>query len=103
MLLWPAYEGVAGVSLRTTRSPAAPPIAATGLRGIVREIGAVIALVRGHRALAHGIGANTVSNLAWGAASTVGVPLLADHTLGGGVGAYGAIVGAYGVGNIVSR
>jgi hypothetical protein len=81
----------------------ANPHAINGLRGIAREIGTAIALVRGHRALAYGIGANAVSNMGWSAAFTVGAPLLADRVLGGGVGTYGAIVGAYGVGNIVSN
>ena len=72
-------------------------------RGVLREIGEALTLVRGHRALASGIAANALSNLGWSPAFTVGVPLLADRVLGGGVGAYGAIVGAYGVGNIVSN
>jgi DHA3 family macrolide efflux protein-like MFS transporter len=72
-------------------------------RGVLREIGEALTLVRGHRALASGIAANALSNLGWSAAFTVGVPLLADRVLGGGVGAYGTIVGAYGVGNIVSN
>jgi len=34
---------------------------------------------------------------------TVGVPLLAARVLGGNIGAYGLIVGAYGVGNVASN
>ncbi len=44
-----------------------------------------------------------VSNIAWGAAFRVGVPLLAARTLGGNVGALGLLMGGYGVGNIVSN
>jgi len=46
---------------------------------------------------------NWLIALAWSAAFVVGIPLLADHTLGGSVGVYGLIVGAYGVGNVVSN
>jgi DHA3 family macrolide efflux protein-like MFS transporter len=74
-----------------------------GPRGIAQEIAGAIGLVRGHRALAYGIGANAVSNVAWSAAFTVGAPLLADRVLGGGVGVYGLIVGAYGAGNIIGN
>jgi hypothetical protein len=41
--------------------------------------------------------------MAWGAAFTVGVPLLAARVLHGNVGSYGLIVGAYGVGNVMSN
>ncbi len=44
-----------------------------------------------------------LSNLVWGVAFVVGVPLLVVHSLGNGVGTYGLIVGAYGVGNVLSN
>jgi MFS family permease len=39
----------------------------------------------------------------WSAAFTIGVPLFASHVLQGNISAYGLIVGAYGVGNVVSN
>ena len=56
-----------------------------------------------HRPLAWALSSLGVSNLAWGAAFTIGAPLLADRVLAGQVGAYGLIVGAYGVGNVIGN
>ena len=44
-----------------------------------------------------------VSNAAWAATFNVGAALLASRTLGGDVGTYGLILGAYGAGNILSN
>jgi DHA3 family macrolide efflux protein-like MFS transporter len=74
-----------------------------GLRGIASEIAGAIRTVRAHRPLALAIGSLALSNLAWGAAFTIGVPLLADRVLSGQVGAYGLVVGAYGVGNVIGN
>jgi len=43
------------------------------------------------------------SNAAWAATFQVGVALLASRSLGGEVGSYGLILGAYGAGNILSN
>jgi MFS family permease len=74
-----------------------------GIGGIVNEIAGAVRTVRAHGPLAWAIGSLGVSNLAWGAAFTVGAPLLADRVLAGQVGAYGLIVGAYGVGNVIGN
>jgi predicted MFS family arabinose efflux permease len=74
-----------------------------GIGGIVSEIAGAIRTVRAHGPLAWAMGSLGVSNLAWGAAFTVGAPLLADRVLAGQVGAYGLIVGAYGVGNVIGN
>lgn len=76
---------------------------ARGLRGIGAEIASAVRIVRTHRALAWALGSNGVSNVAWGAAFTVGAALLADRVLAGKVGAYGLIVGAYGIGNVIGN
>lgn len=74
-----------------------------GIRGIAGDLAGAIRLVRGHRSIAWMLATNWLIALAWSAAFFVGLPLLADHTLGGSVGVYGLIVGAYGLGNVVSN
>ena len=76
---------------------------ASGARGVPGEIAGAIRLVRRHHSIAWMFATNWLVALAWSAAFTVGIPLLADHTLGGSVGVYGLIVGAYGVGNVISN
>lgn len=76
---------------------------ARGMRGIGAEIASAMRVVRAHRLLAWALGSNGISNIAWGAAFTVGAPLLAARVLAGHVGAYGLIVGAYGIGNVVGN
>lgn len=70
---------------------------------MLQEIAGAIRLVRNHRPLFWSMLAVIVSNLVWGIAFVVGVPLLVVHDLGNGVGTYGLIVGAYGVGNVLSN
>lgn len=74
-----------------------------GLRGIGTEIGGAMRLIRAHRPLLWAVVINGIINLLWNAAFTIGVPLLADRVLKGNVGAYGLIVAAYGVGNVISN
>ncbi|HEX6778691.1 MAG TPA: MFS transporter, partial [Ktedonobacterales bacterium] len=74
-----------------------------GIHGIAGDIAGAIHQVRRHSPIMWGITANGLSNLAWAAAFTVGVPLLAEHVVGGSVGVYGLIVGAYGIGNVIGN
>ena len=74
-----------------------------GVRGILAEIGGAMRLVHKHRPLAWAIGVNGLISFLWGSAFIVGVPLLTYRVLGDNVGAYGFIVGAYGVGNVISN
>jgi MFS family permease len=74
-----------------------------GVRGILAEIGSAMRLVHHHRPLAWALGTNGINSLLWRAAFTVGVPLLTYRVLGGNIGAYGLIIGAYGVGNVLSN
>lgn len=74
-----------------------------GVKGIVVEMVGAFRLVRAHRPLTWALTLMAFVSLAWGAAFTVGVPLLAARVLGGTVGAYGLIVGAYGVGNVAGN
>jgi MFS family permease len=73
------------------------------VKGVLREIGGAMGLIRAHRSLAWIFGSYGFINIVWSMGFTVGVPLLAARVLGGNIGAYGLIVGAYGVGNVVSN
>ena len=82
----------------------APQVAQVrGIRGITGDLAGALKLVRNHERIAWMLATNWLVALAWSAAFIVGIPLLADHTLGGNISVYGWIVGAYGVGNIVSN
>ncbi len=74
-----------------------------GIRGIASDLAGAIRLARAHGPIAWMLATNWLIALAWSAAFVVGVPLLADRALGGSVTVYGLIVGAYGVGNVVSN
>jgi MFS transporter, DHA3 family, macrolide efflux protein len=69
----------------------------------LQEIAGALRLVRGHRELLWSLLAVVLSNMVWGVAFVVGGPLLVVHSLGNSVGIYGLIVGAYGVGNVLSN
>lgn len=74
-----------------------------GVKLVLSELRGAFVLIAAHRPLAWALSALLVINLAWSAAFTVGVALLADQVFGAGVGVYGAIVAAYGVGNVLSN
>jgi MFS transporter, DHA3 family, macrolide efflux protein len=90
---WKALRGVDGDEIDVAR----------GIRGIAKEIRGAFLLLRQHKLLLWAIAAGGPISVVWGAAFIVGVPLLASRVLNGGVGAYGLIVGAYGVGNVASN
>ncbi|GCE18316.1 MFS transporter [Dictyobacter kobayashii] len=79
------------------------PATSAGVRGIWNDIRGAIILVGQHRPLTWAISLNGVMNLAWSASFVIGVPLLVNQVLKSGVGALGLIIGAYGVGNVVSN
>jgi MFS transporter, DHA3 family, macrolide efflux protein len=58
--------------------------------------------LRAHRMLAWALGSLGLCNIAWSAIFLVGVPLLVARMPGASAGIYGLIVGAYGVGNVLS-
>ena len=62
-----------------------------------------VRLVRTNAILSWFLVNQAVSNAAWAATFNVGAALLASRTLGGEVGTYGLILGAYGAGNILSN
>jgi hypothetical protein len=73
------------------------------LGDLYADIGEAVGLVRRNAVLAFFLVNQAFSNAAWAATFQVGVVLLASRTLGGEVGSYGLILGAYGVGNILSN
>ncbi len=74
-----------------------------GVRGMLGEIAGALRLVRSHSPLLWALVTNGLISAVWAIAFTIGAALLADRVLGGNVGAYGLIVGAYGVGNVMSN
>lgn len=76
---------------------------AKGIKGLLQDSISGMRLVSAHRMLLWSMIAIGISNLVWSIVFVVGVPLLVIHSLGNSVGAYGLIVGAYGVGNVLSN
>ncbi|GER87455.1 hypothetical protein KDW_16170 [Dictyobacter vulcani] len=74
-----------------------------GIRGIWQDIRGAVQLVGQHQPLAWSITLNGVMNLAWSASFLIGAPLLVERVLKSDVGALGLIIGAYGVGNVLSN
>ena len=74
-----------------------------GMKGVWRDIQGAVKLVVAHQPLAWSITANGVMSMVWSASFLIGLPLLVDRTLKGDVGALGLIIGAYGVGNVISN
>ena len=79
------------------------PVRVLGERHVLREVAGAVRLVREHALVWWYLCSNVVSNIAWGASFRIGIPLLAARALGGNVGALGLLMGAYGVGNILSN
>ena len=77
--------------------------ATRGPRGIASDITGAVRLVAGRQAFTWMLVALGIINGLWSVAFTLGVPLLALRALHEGVGAYGLIVGAYGVGNVAAN
>jgi len=73
------------------------------IAGVATEIAQSGRLVYTHKPLAWSLGGGGFTNLAWNIAFLVGVPLLAQHVLSGSIGAFGLIVGAYGVTNVIGN
>ena len=73
------------------------------LVGMLEEIAGALRLVRSHSPLLWALVTNGLISVVWGIAFIIGAALLADRVLGGNVGAYGLIVGAYGVGNVMGN
>ncbi len=70
---------------------------------MINEVRLALAQVWAHKPLLWGISLIGVWNIASACIHLVGAPLLARDILGGGPGTYGAILAAYGVGNVASN
>ena len=70
--------------------------------GFLAGIATAARLVREHGELAWAYASLIVANFSW-ALFLVGVPLLVARDLGGAVGNYGLVMGAYGAGNVASN
>ena len=79
------------------------PVHRYGVSAMLGEIAGALRLVRSHSPLLWVLVSNGLISIVWAIAFTLGAALLADRVLGGNVGAYGLIVGAYGVGNVMSN
>jgi MFS family permease len=82
--------------------PSAPSVRLR-LGDVYADIGEAVSLVRRNALLSWFLVNQAFSNAAWAATFQVGVVLLASRSLGGEVGSYGLILGAYGAGNILSN
>lgn len=80
-----------------------PTAAADRERSSLREIRGALSLVAANPPVAWSIGLAVVWNIGTASAMTLGLPLLARDVLGGGPALYGYLVGAYGVGNVLSN
>ncbi|QBD82091.1 MFS transporter [Ktedonosporobacter rubrisoli] len=74
-----------------------------GIKGIWLDIAEGFKITYSHKVLFWFIATDSILAGAWFAAFTVGIPLLASQVLKGNVGVYGLILGAYGVGNVLSN
>lgn len=71
--------------------------------GIFKEIRGALQFIRASQSLTWALIVHGITSALWRAAFVVGGALFAARVLSGGVGTYGLIVGAYGVGNILSN
>jgi MFS family permease len=85
------------------RHDAAPTSKRLRLGDVYADILEGVGLVRRNAVLSFFLVNQVFSNAAWAACFNVGVALLASRIMGGEVGSYGLILGAYGAGNILSN
>jgi len=79
------------------------PPSVTGGASALRGLEEALRGVRENAPVTWGLAALFLTNLAWCAGFQVGGVLLASRVLGSGIGGYGLLVGAYGVGNVAGN
>lgn len=94
---------VLSLGSRYAWKPEAQAKHARGIRGIAREMWSAVRLVHSHRPLLWALVGLLVIAMAWSLAFTVGAAFVAERVLHAGAGTFGLIVGAYGIGNILSN
>ncbi len=75
----------------------------SGWRGIVAEQAAGLRALRARPAVFWSIAGSAIPSVLWGIVYVAGLPLLAKSDFGNDIRAYGFLVSAYGVGNIVGN
>lgn len=74
-----------------------------GVRGVLGEAGDGLHIIFKSIGLRAAMVSGLLSNFTWAISWVVGIPLLVVHSLGNNIGAYGLIVGTYGLGNVLSN
>ncbi|MFI5273601.1 MAG: MFS transporter [Ktedonobacterales bacterium] len=94
---------IASLGARYTWKPPRVEVVRAGVVGMAAEIAGAARLVRRQARLAWPLAAMGIIGGLWAIAFTLGAPILVAQALHAGVGAYGLIVGAYGVGNVAAN
>jgi MFS transporter, DHA3 family, macrolide efflux protein len=81
----------------------APRARARGLSGIVDSLTAGFRALKGHPVVIYGFLASAVTNGCWGAGVILGLALLMRETQAEPLTAYGLVISAYGVGNVLAN
>lgn len=74
-----------------------------GWRVIVEEFVEPLRILRGHRVMVWSFIAICVTNMFWNSALIIGLVLVVQERLPGDVGAYGLVIAAYGIGNLLGN
>ncbi|HZO74616.1 MAG TPA: MFS transporter [Ktedonobacteraceae bacterium] len=74
-----------------------------GVRGLLAEAGESLGGVMKSPGLRAALISSSLSSFTWSVTFIIGVPLLVARSLGNAIGLYGLIIGAYGVGNVLSN
>ncbi len=83
--------------------PSQGPIASDEAQSVVKDIRNALGLIKQNTALSWAIVNIGLTNMLWSASFIVGAALLVDRKFEAEVGAYGLLIAAYGVGNVLSN
>jgi hypothetical protein len=72
-------------------------------RHLMQELLQGFSVVMQHKPVAFSISTTAIIAGLWGCAFMVGIPMVVKNSLGAGVGTYGFIIGAYGLGNVIGN
>ncbi|MEA2756781.1 MAG: transporter, family, macrolide efflux protein [Aliidongia sp.] len=81
----------------------APPTRGRGLAGIADSLTAGFRALRGHPVVIYGFIGSAITNGCWGAGVILGLALLMRETQAEPLTAYGLVISAYGVGNVLAN
>lgn len=97
-----ASAGAVFAVMRRIDEPA-PPKRARGLRGIADSLTIGFRAIKTHPVVIYGFFASAVTNGCWGAGVILGLALLMRETQAEPLTAYGLVISAYGVGNVLTN